>query len=601
MSIETTTARPAAPRAAGAPPVPAGRAARPAPWIAALTDLGSLVLLALVAVQVYFSRVRSAHVTNDAMVKIYLLFEHALPAVIIDYQPHLYRFFGRPLRGLPWNMADLAGGSVAAYTAFLYGCVLTSAVLAYLLGRLLFPRHAMWAFAAAALKLVWTADLDVYGNNTLTNHFGETAFWLAACLLVVSIRWGPRLSRLARCGLHLTLALAVIAGMGGYEMGWLVVLFVPIPLLHALRSHRPARPFWPLLSWYLACAISIGWWLLNIYRYPRLSPSGLSLVPHGWELVTVVAQRTLVDVKISLVDAVVEPLRQAVQAQGSGADVPQIVLLTVGVTALCIWMHQLDVRRRAGADPGPPASVQAISAAGWLVLYGLAIMVLGVLLTTVRFEAAYNYGSRLLQYGALGAILVVIAPAVWLTTRSSGTGSLVAVLYVAILFWSSLTSKSIEGFERTKYGPGENDFWRQLSQTIPSVAEGTVVVVENDPYRPGHSNDSYSTFVFRALTDTRETILITQHNPKFVRKDGRAQIRVTSDVVLDVPHDALGHLSVPAPNPTEREVTLDPDRVLWLHWRSKSQQLEIDYSRSNLARLVTDGYSAFGHQLYPDE
>lgn len=593
------------------PDDPIAAPARPrAPRWAWLADGGCLAFLGLVAGGVYFSRTPWAALANDAWWKTTQLFYGTLPPAIFSFQPYLYRLVGRPLRGLPWNFAHLFTQSVTGYTSFQFAFVLASAMLVYALARLLFPRQRAWAFAAAALKLVWTADHDVFVNHGLPNRFSETCFWLAACLLVALLRreWPIR----APVGLAICLAIAtlIVVSMGGYETGWVVTMLAPIGLVHAVgRLPRSAAARGALGAWLGGGIFTIAWWIFDRFRYPQVNPQSVDDMPRGIELATTLGGRMLMAVKTSLLDGIWIPLsaiaeRLSALPRDPRLWVPSDGRLTLLLLAAAAIVFDLLLRREADrgwrsreAGPVGPAAKRR-AACGLLLVYGLLTIGLGVLLTSVRFDP--EYGSRFLQWASSGAVMIALIPAIWTVGRFGTPGAIVGALYLSTLFISSYYYQDLLGGVVARTGESENRFWQELATKVPSVDEGTVVVMEDDPNPAVHASEEFSSFVFRALSETRTTFFLSQHNPQVVQSGGRTMIQVRTDVNFEPDPDPDGYLSIPPPQSwgEERDVLLDPERVIWVRWYPKSESLDVVRSRSAMWRLHPEGCSRFAHQLY---
>src|SRR5262249_45412841 len=154
-------------------------------------------------------------------------------------------------------LARLVGdGSVTSYNVFLYACHTATAVLVYVVVRVLFPDRPGWALVAALLKLVFPASHDVYSSATLSQEWGESVMLLAVlCLAIVPPR--PGLRSAVRVLLLAVTFIAVMFPVGIYESTWPLVLLAPPLLVLAIglrdgASWRPIarRAIRPVMVWY---------------------------------------------------------------------------------------------------------------------------------------------------------------------------------------------------------------------------------------------------------------------------------------------------------------------------------------------------------------
>lgn len=581
-------------------------------WLAAhLKDIGCVLFLLLVASHLFFSRAGAIPLAQDSFRKAYLIFADRLPPLITDYQPYLGKYAGRPLRALPWHLAQLTGGgSVAGYNAFMFGCLTLTSIMIYLLLRVLAPGHRALALGAAAVKLVWTANHDVFANNTLTNSFGELAFWVATYLLAVLLRRTHGLLLSARLLLSALMALALVVSTASYETGWLVTLFCPLALLYLLRlfRRRPAT-LSALGVWYAACSAAVGWWVLNYWLFPQVRSPSFQAGTQRTDLATFGA-RLLTGLQATLLDPLLVPLNEAVSllsgARGqalagrSYSDPWLILVFVLFFVVLYTWTrHRPEPEQPASQQDPDHAGSGGRATAVRLVLCGLIVVLLGLGPPSFRYDPVY--GTRFLQWASLGGIMVMMAPAVWATGQLKASGSLLAGLWLTTLFGASALYLDQLGASRAR-GEHVTRVWQELITAVPSVAEDTVVVVEDCPFRSPQF-DAFGTFAFRGLSGTKRSFLACEVSPVLVPNDSGYAVRVSTSVNLARPdHSPTSHLTFPpfAPGRERQEVLIEQERVLWLKWNSPSRSFEIVESRSSMSRLRADQRSELGRRLFPD-
>jgi hypothetical protein len=301
----------------------------------------------------------------------------------------------RPLIWLPWVVSyHLVPTSFLGLNLLIAVFVLLKGVLVYAITRLLAPRAAGLALAAALLAMVYPAEVGYFFDGFLNLHQGFDAYLLAVFFLLA---WWKRGSRWLLAAAIASLAFSIAT----YEA--VLALVAGTPLLLVFVERRVTRRLvWTALLWWSPIAIylvyvvliraSVG---LNA-REAGLLSSGLN-VPN---LPLEVLSANLWNLGQRYFDA----WRSALTLSPFNGSSPlfAIAVFTGAVIAAVFYAHF-----RVSHPAARPGSSHNWPARRWFELFALSILwtVLGYAvfsLASVRYE-----GWRLGFYTVLGSSLTV--------------------------------------------------------------------------------------------------------------------------------------------------------------------------------------------------
>jgi hypothetical protein len=522
----------------------------------------------------------------------------------------------RWLYDLPFHLARLIGdGSVTSYNVFLYACHTATSVLVYFVVRVLFPDRPGWALLAGLLKLVYPASNDVYSSATLSQEWGECVMLLAVlCLAIVLSR--DRLRSSTRAVLLAVTFLAVMFPVGIYESTWPLVLLTP-PLLVLTVGLRDGgswraiarRAVRPVVVWYAGAIASMAVFIGRLVLSPTLSTSAdgyvsardpavwLGRVAQGTETVLVgslaVPLRHLFD--FTLARAGLEPTTAGQYVPlASAKSLAVLLVVGLGIVAVVCW------RRR---------TLRAPSFAGRTVLalgVGFGLIVVALLPPTLSGDPVF--GTRFLQFASYGTIVVLISLA-YAAERMLHRPVLVASVAAAVVVLWGFYVDSVGNYYG-EVGRQSRRFFYQLRTELPSVQEGTVVLLLDSP----HSGDVYehvTTMILRSFTGTHTSYLLSDAVVKIQDDPSQPFVRLTTCTNLDDgpdPKFERGYWAMPPcvldPEKYSASVhtsDIPRDRIVWLRWDAPSQMLHIEEQRSAMQRIDGDAHSDFGSLLFPDE
>jgi hypothetical protein len=603
-----------------------------------LLDVTSVFFLILLSSAVFFSFSDGLAFSHDSFYLTYLIHQGALPPVILDYPEHLAKLAGRPLHAAPWYLAQLlTDGSVAGYNNFMFACLTGSSIAFYLLLRLLGTDYSAWALAAAGLKLVWTGNQEVYRNHSLSIYAAETAFWIAACLLLMLLRRSAANATWWIWPVRLGVGLLILVNMTIYESSWLVAIALPVVLLAITRIQwrEPAR-LASVLAWYVGCAAAVGWGVLVRILFPNIRNYGFS----AEEAVGALPSRLLIGLQAALVEPVVQPIVAVAgwatgDRTGKACCIPPAtggISLALGVAFLILFLAAIHRARstpvpaRHSAPPRPGMHL-VFPRCGWsgyrtrpnalpaeilrfrslvqlwptaaLVIGSIAAVLLGIVFPSLLFDP--EYGTRFMHWASVGALAMWLSFAALLVRSFRPTGPVVASLGVTLLFLASVYYMRVTANIEVLNGRWFNSFFEQLVRVVPSVEEGTFIVIDGCSGTDGISDD-FITLVYRGISETRRTFVLCEGPPEFVTNQSGSRVVVGTPMRMDDDAARRGHLFFPAAtgDGTLRRVMLDARRVVWLHYTHNEQRLELVAARSATSQLRMGQRSRYGEQLFPN-
>jgi uncharacterized membrane protein YwzB len=241
-----------------------------------INDLLAILLLSLIAAVIYFPRVNDFSHTIDGFHMSHLMEIGELPIYTVNEPKEP----GRPFLGLGWNLAAVfGGGSVVGYYVFMFSSLVLSAIMVYSIVVTLLPNQPVWAFLGSALKLVWSANFEVFENHSVAIYFAELQFWLATFLFVrlAVSRTPPRRFEVVLAPIGIVGCLVTAAGT--YQTAWPVMLLPPLVLIASgFMKWKSRRTFLLLSLWYLSTIPMMLWCGWLSYRHAqKVSPSFLEI------------------------------------------------------------------------------------------------------------------------------------------------------------------------------------------------------------------------------------------------------------------------------------------------------------------------------------
>ncbi len=493
---------------------------------------------------------------------------------------------GRPFLGLSWHLAAiLSGGSVVGYNLFMFFCIMASAILIYIFLKTLLPRQPIWALLGSTLKLVWSANFEVFDNSCLAIYFAESLFWLACWLFARLTLQRVQLSRLEVffTSLAMTTSLFIIAGT--YQTSWPVVLLVP-PALIALvvLNLRNRQTYLPLSLWYLATLPMIFWCYVKSYQFAtQVAPP----LPE-------IFKRLLVGLWATTGESLIAPFAPADAYPKFG--VSTAVLLSLLVFAILL----IRMSKQSSAALYEQSYKQIIRVLTLLLCVSLVIMVGSLLPPLILYTP--KYGTRFIHWPAIGTILGVVTVLAGLYRIDRWIGATLSTI-LAVVLVSGMTQLTYNiGNHYGSNGFLNRRFWEDVSVEISNIDEGTIILIDGPPLGIA-TVDRFSTFVLRALTETHSTFFITDTKPEFDLKS--QTYKITTDIDLNhkqsltLRHSHYDNPVFPMQLTALQTFQVPAYRVIWVSWDSTIRGLQIIPERSSMERLHRHIPSVWGEMLFP--
>lgn len=568
---------------------------------ALVLDLVAIIFIGVVGWLYLLCHADSIAIAHDGFLLTYWLERGALPAVALDFPLHLGKIAARLFVGLPWNLARaLTGGSVTGYNLFQFWTLIASAILVYLIVRTIMPDRRGWALAAGALKVAWSANLEVLVNHSLHIYFAEALLWLAVLIFTTLLY---RKEPLARPAGVLLLAFMVAANyvvIGSYETAWPLAFLIPVMAL-ALRPHGPVpqEAIRVVAVWYGSLILGVATYLAYVYLSPLVGDTlskQVTIAPAGihWDTL---GHRVLTGL-VNLVDSSFsEPIGAGMRwARGDRNNLlglsTQSAALTSALLAACLAVLVAGIDRCKWIEPVPerPSTPRMIAV---LIGLGLVVTLVGVVPPSVKFDIIQN---RLIHFSTIGAIMVLVGLAMGVARLGRGVGTLAAASLLAVVFWGNLFQLDRFAVRDGTIGVRQRDLFAQIAATVPALPEGTVVVMENPPTFFAFA-DHFNSLVLRAITNTRRTYLLTEHPP--ARTPNGHHLVVQTDVAMgdnrNIPDAGLTY-----PRGSKLcDHELERSQVIWLAWRTPENRLVLVEPELDRAKILP-GTSAYGVRLYGD-
>jgi len=563
-------------------------------------DLIAFALLALAGWYYLLRHAGSIGMTHDGFLLSFLQERGVLPSVVLDPPEYLGKIAGRPFIGLPWNLAALlTGGTLTGYNAFQLSTILASAMLVFLIVRILLPARWGWALAAGMLKLAWSANEQIFANHSLAIYFTEMLLWLAAALFAMLLRYGTSLRLGSRVALLTGMGCAVYVVILTYESAWPLTCLIPVIawVLH---------PRWPFphgvagvaVAWYGPLGIGLATYAAIFFWSPVVGQeltNQASLVSEGTFL-PLLWHRLGTGLGAVLDGSFVAPLREGLHWLGGYRGGPHVLIapsapiigaaLAIGTVAL------MQVPEQAWCQgTGPLRSLQSRVAAV-LLTAGVVIMLVGILPPAMKFDDFV--AGRLIHFSMVGAIMMVVGLAMYLSRLGRISGGVAIGVLLVPLLWGHLFRLDQLANRYSNLGRSQRDLVAQIAAVAPAVAEGTVLVLEGAPPK-FHFDDRHSSLILRALTNTRRTFMLTEHRAA-PTTDGRAVV-VSTTLSLDEAYQwPGGDLEYPRIGPLKAQ-TLERSRVIRLVWRQGEKRLGLVEPELDRAKILP-GESAYGIRLF---
>ena len=549
-------------------------------------DLIAIGLLALIGGLLFFPLVDRTSQSYDGFLLTYLLERGDL----LLYNVNEAKEPGRPFLGLAWHMAAaLGGGSVSGYYAFQFSCLILSAILVYAVIRTLLPRQPAWAFLAAALKMVWIANYEVFDNSGLAIYFVETLFWLALLLysrLIVRRERMPRVEILE----VIVIAFALVVVIGTYQTSWLLVLLVPISMLGlGLLKWGRRRTVYLLSVWYFACLPMMTWCtILSLSYADRISVS-----PQEFFM------RVLSGFWAATGESIYYSFAQPPGLPDFFFPGGKSVYVILGVfTVAWVWFSLGSFSELRKQSIGSTNRVL-------LFLFSLGIVIVLVTLLPPSLRYLPTFGTRFMHWAGVGSIIAFVAVFAWLSRMKAPMSGVTSVV-LAILFFSGTVCLAFNiASYRTENSLINRRFWENLILELPKVERGTVILTEG--LMAGVViGDAFGTWVFRTLTDTKRTFFVSETTPEY---DPVSQTYEISSVLALDPEGFSGEPMGDKPFYRRHDFPnvfdgphvshIPENRVVWLSWDLESRRLRVDPERSAMDRVMSGVPTEYGRLLFP--
>jgi len=332
----------------------------------------------------------------------------------------------------------------------MFCCLALSSVVIYAMVRTAAPHQPIWAFVAAALKLVWIANYQIFADHSLAIYFAELLFWISTCALVALLRRPHiRVPMVLVVALHGIMALGLLVTIRTYEASWSIIPLVPLIAIALLSPIWRARStVMPLVVWYAASLLALGTAfaqhnLLMIVaqatRQNAVLDSDVGL-PFGVRFINGLAAVTVDSFTVPAVE-IFRTLAGDTTAFSRYSMVPNRVVVAIsilGFLALYIFgsAKMKILRRRSSArrltDLG---SSRYGAVSGRLGVAGCLVMVAGVAPLALWTDPVY--GTRYIHWATFGTIILVLAACVWTVGRWGRAGVVISGLSLATIFGGS--------------------------------------------------------------------------------------------------------------------------------------------------------------------
>jgi hypothetical protein len=497
---------------------------------------------------------------------------------------HRLKESGRPFVGLVWHLATLlTGGTVDGYNSCLLALHALNATIVYALGRTLLPQFPLVAVTAAALKLVWSANYELFDNSGLAIYFAEALFLFACWILVLLSRDSH--SRFETALGRISLVVSLLVVIGTYQVAWPLILLFPATLLLTGVIHlQESRSLVLLTLWYSTALPMMGWCFY-------LASGALSVSPPLLQ----VAGRAAAGAWHATFEALTSPFL----GRNRLFSIRQLPYWLIGASltfsGLWVWA--------AWGSWGSLASIPRTCltrSITKIVLIGFVIVFAAVLPPSVLYTPTYS--SRFMEWASFGTILVIVAFSILLLRVHPWIGGLAAAAANIAL----VSAMMVQVYSISKYYTLPNfanrRFWQDVSTLLPRLDEGTVVLMDGPPTGVVALADVFSTWVLRAMSDTHTTFFITDSKPVWDAQLQAYQITTVVDLARKEPLvPGSQYFRAPALLPEPRTYTVTPDRIVWADWNWPSLRLRIVPERSAMQRVHQDIPSTFGQSLFPAE
>lgn len=493
----------------------------------------------------------------------------------------------RPFRTITWNiLAPLSLYSKNGLLVIVLGLHFVCSLLVYLILARLMPERRGIAFATAALRLTWTTAI-VEGTDDLILEalFPETLFVIATYIWVRMETASPRpaFAALSRA----SIAALVFLAMGMYEQVWANIALLPVVLvISGVASLTRAGSIRTLGIWYLSVAAFLFLYLIHFGNFGK-PPTKLE------------SPELYADIWYRLTDIlVVEPFEALIRFAGLLKSAHYWIPCAAGIVAAAtVWIVGTG---RAPDLTERRASVRALVA-------GIAWFVLGYIPLVIGLASSYGniaiWGTRYLLSMSYPSVLVTVSlvvAAIWSVARTGGRGAIAAVLGLTVALNAVIIVAGWNTFVQ-QYKPLE-DVDIALSATVPSVLPDTVLIMEDESqslksFLKPHERDLFDTFVRRNYYGVRSVYVFhaTPERP-VIWTDGA--FRLKTIIVYPASEETLPDYTGIGINkrylhpqlwekwddgPVVREVSIDPELVVWLRYRDGA--FEIVPERSNTGRI----------------
>lgn len=535
--------------------------------------------LGLIAGVLYFSQVTRLSLSLDGFLAAYLI-------KIGDYRDP-----SRPFLELGWQLATmLTGGSVSGYNGFMFSCLFFSALLVYALVWTLLPRQPVWALLASTLKLVWSANFEVFDNSGLAIYFSESLFWLACWLYTCLTLERIQLSQFKVFFTSLVMTVSLFIVVGTYQTSWPVVILVPLALLgFKVMRWRKSRAYL-LFLWYLTALPMMFWSFLQLGQSDSANKA-FQEIPHLPEILN----RLLAGLWAATGQSLAAPFAPTLTYTTFGLSA-FVVLIILVFTVLLAW---------TGLQSWPELQKQPAKQISYVILL-LVLLSLAVVTATLLPPLVIHlpsYGTRVMHWPAIGTILGVVAILAGLYRMHRWVGGTLSAVLALFL---------VAGMAQQTYNIGNHyasnsflnrRFWEDLSIEAPKIDEGTVVLMDGPPLGIA-TDDRFSTWVLRALTaETHMTFFITDSKPQFDPQS--LTYTITSVVDLEnkqpliSPRRYLRDPVFPIKLAKPQTFQVPAHLVVWVRWDWVSRRLQVVPKQSAMERLHHNILSVWGEILFP--
>lgn len=545
-----------------------------------------LLFLLLVSIELYFRHIDRLSLSQDGFLLTYFMQTGDLTAIDVKS----VKDPGRPFLGLGWQLASLfGGGSVSGYNAFMFCSLTLSATFIYFIVRVLIPRQPIWAFLVSFLKLIWSANYEIFDNSGLSIYFSEALFWLAFWMLLILITKFEQLSRFERLLSLFIMIFSLCVTIGTYQTSWPLILLIPLVLIFygeiclQIFTHQIFLAIWYVIAFSVMfwCYILIGQNYINTVSPPLVE----------------VVQRVLNGFWEATYKALCTPF--AVVKGYSSYGITSLITFTTIIFSVFLVLFGVQ----SNTEFQSLSLKKMVRLLSQFLLIGIVIILSSLLLPSLHWEPVY--GNRLMHWTAIGVIISILAILAAVLKIHPLFGGGISVIAIIIFVTEMMQQTYDVGNHYAFNGFKNRRFWEDLSTQLASIDEGTIVFITGSVSSIS-TNDKFSTQMLRYISETHLSFFITESQPVYdpINKIYSVSTLVDLDQtkpLLKVVRMGRSHIysRIAKHFNQPRIFRVSANRVIWVKWNELSLQFHLISEQSEMNRIRLNIPSTYGKKLFP--